>query len=244
MSRPTILAVESSCARSAVALLAGANLLAEETFARGSGGRGAASPAAAAQRALAAAGRRTADVDLLAASVGPGSYTGLRVGVSFAKCFAWALNLPAVAVSSLLALAAEVPAGDGLLVPVTNAFRGQVFARAFRPEADGALAALTPDLVLAPAELGPALATACGTGEAALIFGPGVARWSREIAAGLDAGLRAELRDGPGWPRARTVGRIGARLFAAGKAVTAHDLAPLYLRKTEAEERLENGPPG
>lgn len=249
MSGALTLAVESSGGRSAVALLAGAELLAEEEFVRGSGGRGSGSPAAAAGRSLASAGKRPGDVELVAASVGPGSYTGLRVGVSFAKCFAWALGAPAVAVPSLLALAEDAPAGDWeLLVPTADAFRGQVFARVFRRGADASPTALTPDLVLAPGDLGAALARVCDPGARALIFGSGVARRGNLIGAGLPPEVGAELRDEPASPGARTVGLIGTRLLAAGKTVTPHDLVPVYLRKTEAEERLaqadSGGPPG
>ena len=94
MSAQLILAVESSGPRSSVAVLRGEKLLAEQEFARGSGGRGSGSPAAAAADALRTAGLAPTDVDLVAASTGPGSYTGLRIGTSFAKCFAWALSLP------------------------------------------------------------------------------------------------------------------------------------------------------
>ncbi len=248
MSCPLVLAVESSGSRSAVALLAGEKLLAEEEFVRGSGGRGSGSPAAAAGRALAASGKRPADVELVAASIGPGSYTGLRVGVSFAKCLAWALGVPVVAVPSLLALAEEVEGESGVLVPTANAFRGQVFARAFRRGSDGPPVELTPDLMLSPRDLGGALADVCRPGERVLILGSGAARWEDEVRAGLRALPGAEVRDRPDCPRARTVGRIGLRMGAAGKTVTAHDLVPVYLRKTEAEERLaqadSGGPPG
>jgi tRNA threonylcarbamoyladenosine biosynthesis protein TsaB len=248
VSGPLVLAVESSGTRSAVALLAGERLLAEEEFVRGSGGRGSGSPAAAADRALASSGKGPGDVELVAASIGPGSYTGLRVGVSFAKCFSWALGAPVAAVPSLLALAEEVEGESGVLVPTANAFRGQVFARAFRCGSDGPPVELTPDLVLCPEELGPALAGVCGPEEKVLILGSGAARWEEQLRAGLTALPGADIRGQPDCPRALTVGRIGLRMAAAGKTVTAHDLVPVYLRKTEAEERLEQpesgGPTG
>jgi len=249
MSEPQellVLAVESSAARSAVALLESGQLLAEREFPRGAGGVGAGSPAAAAEEALRAAGRRPSAVGLLAVSVGPGSYTGLRIGVSFAKSFAWATGAAVVAVPSLRALAETAvspPTADRLpptavLVPTADAFRGQLYARAFRREASGALTDLTGDLVLKPSELVERLAGLAPAG--GRCFGAGAARYQAVLAAAARAaGLALEVAPEPDSPSADTIGRIGLELFLSGKAVTAHDLVPVYLRKTEAEERAE-----
>lgn len=247
MSAVLILAVESSGPRNSVALLAGGELLAEREFARGQGGRGAGSPAAAAEEALGAAGRGPKDVDLVAASCGPGSYTGLRIGVSFAKSFAWAAGAAVVAVPSLRALAGECSAQADVLVATGDAFRGQLYARAFRREAGGDLADLTGDLVLRPEELERRLAGTVGAEERLLVFGAGADKYAEPLCAAFKAGgLAAELAPEPASPSAAAVGKIGLALFEAGKIVTAHDLVPVYLRKTEAEERLEarGGHPG
>ena len=278
MSNPEkllILAVESSAARSAVALLEGGRPLAERGFPRGEGGVGAGSPAEAARQALESAGRKAAEIGLLAVSVGPGSYTGLRIAVSFAKTFAWATGAAVVAVPSLSALAEDAAAalaGCAVLIPTADAFRGQLYARVFRREASGTLADLTGDLVLKPSELVSTLAQAlaavsdnrqaqardgrrqvpagrpegrgagCGAQPATgnCCFGSGAARHAEALreAAG-QAGLPLEISAEPSSPSAATVGRIGLGRFLAGKTVTAHDLVPVYLRKTEAEERLE-----
>ena len=117
-------------------------------------------------------------------------------------------------------------------------------ARVFRPESCGGLASLTGDLVLTPEALVSRLAelAAAGPGGSGvpLLFGSGAAR----SAAGLTAaagrlGLSLSLAAGPLSPAAGEVGRLGIRLAASGMTVTAHDLVPVYLRKTEAEERLE-----
>jgi tRNA threonylcarbamoyladenosine biosynthesis protein TsaB len=273
MSEPgklLVLAVESSAARSAVAVLetvascqlpvaSGARSLADSSqttanwqlttvvrdFPRGSGGVGAGSPAAAAEAALAEAGRKASEVNLVAVSVGPGSYTGLRIGVSFAKTFAWAAGAEVVPVPSLLALARTAQAASlapGILVATADAFRGQLYARAFRAGPSGELAELTGDLALAPGELAGRLAGLAGGGGPVRVFGSGAARYAGELAAAARGlGLALELAPGPLAPSAGEVGRAGLRLAAAGMTVTAHDLVPVYLRKTEAEERLERG---
>jgi tRNA threonylcarbamoyladenosine biosynthesis protein TsaB len=248
VTAPLVLAVETSGARSAVAVLEAGELLAEREFPRGSGGRGAGSPAAAAAEALRHAGRAPGAVELVAASVGPGSYTGLRVGVSFAKCFAWAVGAEVAAVSSLRALAAERAAGGALpegtlLVPTGDAYRRQIYVRVFRAERGAGPRELTSDLVVEPACAADRLRAELGDLDAELLFfGDGAARY-REVLSGslAAAGLRAEIDDRPAGPAAATVGRLGLELLAAGKTVTAHDLVPVYLRKTEAEERLESG---
>jgi tRNA threonylcarbamoyladenosine biosynthesis protein TsaB len=245
-----ILAVESSATHSAVALLEGERLLAERGFPRGQGGVGAGSPAEAARQVLEIAGRRAAEVGLVAVSAGPGSYTGLRIGVSFAKTFAWATGATLAAVPSLAALAEDAAAaftGSGILIPTADAFRGQLYARAFRRGESGKLADLTGDLVLKPSELigtlGQALAAVTGNRQPATgncCFGSGAAKHAEDLrAAAGTAGLRLAICAEPASPSAATVGRIGLGRFLAGKTVTAHDLAPVYLRKTEAEERLE-----
>jgi tRNA threonylcarbamoyladenosine biosynthesis protein TsaB len=249
LSSPITLAVESSGQRSAVALLRGEELLVECEFARGAGGRGSGSPAAAADEALRAAGIEPANVELVAASIGPGSYTGLRVGVSFAKCFAWALSLPTVAVSSLEALCEELPlprrAKGRLLIPTANAFRKQIYARAFAAPPGESAHGLTADLVLLPAELPARLREQLSADDLSgglLVFGSGYSRYAEELAACASAAdMDVEFAAEPASPSAASVGRLGQRLLAAGKTVTAHDLIPVYLRKTEAEERLEPG---
>lgn len=251
-----ILAVETSAAPSAVALLeapaGGAGgmrpspaVLGVREFARGKGGMGSDTPARAAELLLGAAGRRPAEVGLVAVSVGPGSYTGLRIGISFAKTFAWAVGAPAVAVPSLTALAGTAAAGGlptaggELLVATSDAFRGQLYARAFRARG-GELLPLTGDLVMDAPTLIATLASLHCAGH--LIFGPGASRHADGLQAAAQAvGLSISTVAGPTAPSAIEVGRLGLGLFAAGKTVTPHDLVPVYLRKTEAEERLAAG---
>lgn len=72
------------------------------------------------------------DIDAIAVSEGPGSYTGVRIGVTIAKTLAWTLNKPLVGISSLKAIAANVLFFDGLICPLIDARRGNVYAGAYR----------------------------------------------------------------------------------------------------------------
>ena len=98
-----------------------------------------------AQAVMARAGLAFADLDRIAATVGPGSFTGLRVGVAFAKGLALALGKPTVGIGTLEALAAQAP---GLVFPAIDARRGQLYLQAFE---DGR-ALMAPDAVTAEAK--------------------------------------------------------------------------------------------
>ena len=95
------------------------------------------------------------DVDLLAVAHGPGSFTGVRIGVSMVKGLAWASDKPCVGVSTLEAMAWHGLAAGGLICPVMDARRNQVYNALFRIE-NGRPVRLTedrPDCVLAPENL-------------------------------------------------------------------------------------------
>lgn len=74
------------------------------------------------------------DIDAIAVSKGPGSYTGLRIGVSAAKGLCFALNKPLIAVSTLQALAYQIKTDDGLIVSMLDARRMEVYSAIFNPD--------------------------------------------------------------------------------------------------------------
>jgi tRNA threonylcarbamoyladenosine biosynthesis protein TsaB len=177
--------------------------------------------------ALAAGGCRPEDVDVLAVAVGPGSFTGLRVGIATMQGLAVAVARPLIGVSALeaLAVAAAVETGTGetlLIAPWVDAWRGEVYAGAYRSSR-----ALGPPVVGDPARLlaeldGPVLFT--GDGAAAhrpLIAGTlgDRARFAPTMTPGL-AGVIARLA------RARAQG---------GERPAPHAIAPLYVRRPDAE---------
>ena len=73
-------------------------------------------------------GMTPTEIDAIAVSEGPGSYTGVRIGVTIAKTLAWTLKKPLVGVSSLKAIAANGLFFDGLICPIVDARRGNVYA--------------------------------------------------------------------------------------------------------------------
>jgi tRNA threonylcarbamoyladenosine biosynthesis protein TsaB len=224
MGRPSdlLLALESAVAPG-VALLRGEAVVAE---------RACAHPAAetllpAVAEVLAGAGATLADVEAFAVSIGPGSFTGLRVGLATLKGLAFGTARPAVAVSTLAALSLEAPAGEGAVVALIDAQRGELYAAAFDAPGGEPLGWLPEGVYRVPA-LAALLRTPCRVvGEGALRLGdalPGSLRSGMSLHAGCA-------------PSAAAVGRLGRRLLAAGAGADAASLVPRYVRRAEAEAR-------
>jgi tRNA threonylcarbamoyladenosine biosynthesis protein TsaB len=178
---------------------------------------------------LGAAGLQPADVRVVGVTVGPGSFTGLRIGVTTAKTLAYALSADLVAVDTLDVLARAVPAdlaaGGPRLHAVLDAHRSQLFAGRYHADSgiwrvDGPWHLPTVDdwiAALAPGDL---------------VTGPIVGR----LAPRLPAGVR--LVDERIWaPDAANVAQIAAELHAAGRRDDLWKLVPNYGRLAAAEEK-------
>ena len=170
------------------------------------------------------------DVDLLAVAHGPGSFTGVRIGVSMVKGLAWAGDKPCVGVSTLEAMAWHGLAADGLICPVMDARRNQVYNALFRIEA-GRPVRLTEDRPIALKDLAEELKA---MGERAFLVGDGAELSFRALTEqGIDCVLAPEnLRMQDAW---------GVAMAAQDKEPGNADmLLPVYLRLSQAErERQE-----
>ena len=181
---------------------------------------------------LKTAGITVNDIDLFACSVGPGSFTGVRIGVSTVKGLAFGKNKPCVAVSTLEALAENLVPASGILCPVMNARRGQVYNALFRFE-NGKLTRLCPDRALSVADLEAEL---LALGESVTLSGDGIPEFSRLAAQIVPAEVSDRLVD----QNAVSVAKCARRAYLEGKQCTDAELAPIYLRLPQAErERLE-----
>ena len=177
---------------------------------------------AAAEEALARAGLGWDEVERIAVGVGPGSFTGLRIGIATARALAQARALPLVAVSSLEALARG--AGDaGLVLAVLDARRGEAFAAAWR---GGTL--VLPAAALAPDALAERVAALQGTAQA---VGDGAVRFRGPLEAA--GALVPPDEDGAHRLRAEHVCRLGA----TGNPTDRDALLPDYLREPDAVPR-------
>ena len=170
------------------------------------------------------------DVDLIAVAHGPGSFTGVRIGVSMVKGLAWAADKPCVGVSTLEAMAWHGLAAGGLICPVMDARRSQVYNALFRIE-DGRPVRLTEDRPIALTELAEELRT---YRERVFLVGDGAELSFRVLSElGLPCVLAPEnLRMQSAW---------GVAMAALDKEPgNADSLLPVYLRLSQAErERQE-----
>jgi len=176
------------------------------------------------ERVLGEAGLALEDVEGIAVSIGPGSFTGLRVGLALAKGLAFAGGLPLVGVPTLEALAWVADAEPGTsLCAALDARKREVYAALFTATAEGPRR-LTPDLALAPAALAARLPRPCTlVGDAGEVYGD---------VLGAHAHL---LPFATHHPRGGVIARLGAARLAAGEAANAGTLEPVYVRPPDAE---------
>jgi tRNA threonylcarbamoyladenosine biosynthesis protein TsaB len=228
-----LLAVETSTLTGAVALLQSGSVVAESrvSVAVTHGER----LMAAIDGVLRAARCELGDVDAFAVAVGPGSFTGLRIGVSTVKSLAFATGKPVVGVPTLDALAWTLPFCAYPVCPILDAKKDEVYAALYRT-LDGRLELLEAPRAVAPATLAEELRA---TWEGPLVFlGDGVAPFGAVL--GDILGTRARLAPGGlRLPSAATVGELGGAALARGDAADPAALVPLYLRPSEAEVARE-----
>ena len=183
-------------------------------------------------RLLEEEGRAPEDLDLLAVDVGPGSYTGIRVGVTAGKVLAAALGKPVVPVNCFDCVVANVDSpydssGEMCVAPILDAKLGQVYAAVFRLRHDG-----TPPEPILRDFVGSIEELVLKLPREAVVFGDGADRYAEEVTG--------FARGDPGWaqPRAEVVARLGRDVFAAGGSVAPDALVPLYPRVSVAEQKL------
>lgn len=171
-------------------------------------------------------------VDAYAVSVGPGSFTGLRIGIAAVKGMAMAMNKPCIAVSTLEGLAENLAVFSGVAVPVMDARRAQVYTARFACR-DGRLFRESDDTAMAVEVLRERLAE---VSEPVMLVGDCAAQCGAAMADLPHIRIAPEtLRH----QRAGSVAVAAARLAEKGALCTAAELAPTYLRLPQAErERL------
>lgn len=176
-------------------------------------------------------GKTCKDLDMLAVSAGPGSFTGIRIGVSCVKGIAFPYNKPCCGVSTLEAIAYGGLACEGdVICAVMDARCGQVYNALFRVE-QGTLHRLTEDRALSI----EALSDECkGFGPSLVLFGDG-AILCHEVFSAWGARLAPEnVR----YQQAASVAFLGQEMAGRGLAVPAAALLPVYLRLPQAEREL------
>lgn len=173
------------------------------------------------------------DVDLLACTVGPGSFTGLRIGVSTVKGLALAMARPVVGVSTLEALAVNVIPCRGLICPMLDAGKNQVYTCLYKMGPDGLPEATIPEKLIDVARFLHDL----DQGEV-LFLGDGAVRYEKLIDEILKD--RAVIC-GRSQQRlfASAVGLIGLHRYRNGGALDTRTFVPSYLRLSQAETKSD-----
>lgn len=183
------------------------------------------------QEVLGLAGIALAEIDGVAVSLGPGSFTGLRIGVTAAKTLAFARGLPVAGVGTLAALAAENPAPEeALLCAVSTASATHLYAALFQWR-DGRAEPRAAETLLAAQELVAHLERS--PMDVVVVGQPGPHRSLLRERLGRRVALPEEDRA----PRAGTVARLGRLRLAVGDSDPVHALVPRYLRPSAAEAR-------
>jgi len=226
-----ILALESSAAACSVALCEDEKLIAQAF--QNSGLTHSRTLMPMAESMLAQCGHALEEIDVIAVAAGPGSFTGLRIGVSTAKGLAWAGNKPCAPCSTLESMAWQLAHTDGIIIAAMDARRAQVYNAVFRAR-NGVLERLSPDRAIGLEELEKEIKK---HEERKILVGDGAQlcynEWQERIE---DLHLApVHLR----WQTAWGVARAALELARAEKLVPSGDLAPVYHRLSQAErERL------
>lgn len=168
------------------------------------------------------------DVEAIAVDIGPGLFTGLRVGIASAMAVAHGLGVPMVGVSSLDLGAHAASHPDRLIVPCYDARRGEVFSAKYR-SVSGQLERISEPAASTPEELASDVAE---LSEEVLLLGDGSQRYREhfESVSGVEFA-------GPGlsYPSARSLVEIAREKAVAGEAVPPGEIQPLYIRLPDAE---------
>jgi len=219
-----VLAVETSGPHGGIALADAARLIEEVRLAEGL--RHGRDLLMVIRAACGRAGWTPRDIDLVAVSIGPGSFTGLRIAVVFAKFVAWDTGAKVVAVPTLRALAENAPPQARRIVPILDAKRGGLYASVFE-RSEGRLQETFGPTLIEPEDLAARLK------KPAFVLGRGVPK-AREALARFDFAPE-DLWDA----RPAAVASLGFEMGERGEYADPLRLAPVYIRRPEAEEVWE-----
>lgn len=216
-----LLAVETSGMQGSVAVSNGSQVLHDRSLEAGQ--RNAQSLVSEVDRVLKELQLAPRDIKTVAVSIGPGSFTGLRVGLTFAKTFAWLNKASLVAVDTLQAIAMRAPANIPVVTALVDAQRGELFAGSYALDAKSQSRRLLDSVHVSTQEmLSPEFP----------LTGPGLLKLRPEVAIGH------QLLEESLWsPNAREVAILGWQMAESGQLSIPETLEPVYIRLSYAEEK-------
>ena len=222
-----VLAIETSGRAGSIALAEGGAVIAQEVFPHGL--KHAAEIIPIVDRLCRSQGWSPKDLEYLYVSAGPGSFTGLRIGITLAKTMAFATGVKLVAVPTVRALAENAPAEATHLVIVLDAKRDQIFTARFERMAEGWAER-------EPAHLDTVAAMTGRSPRPVYLLGEGIPFHEKFVPR--DPGVI--ITPPECWSaRAAAVFKIGSAMAARGEFADPDLLTPIYIRKPEAQEKLE-----
>ncbi|WZO95918.1 tRNA (adenosine(37)-N6)-threonylcarbamoyltransferase complex dimerization subunit type 1 TsaB [Isosphaeraceae bacterium EP7] len=180
-------------------------------------------------------GLRATDLDALAVGLGPGSYTGLRIGVMAAKTLAYAAGCPLTGLDSLEVLACNAPADVLHVVVIGDAQRGDLYVAEFSRDEPGATLRQAKATRIEPASY------LLGLDGGTLVIGPGLRKLASPLPDGLVAGSPEQAR-----PEGERLAELALRVYESGRRDDPWSLEPIYLRRSAAEDqwaRRQDAPP-
>lgn len=167
------------------------------------------------------------EIDGFAVAIGPGSFTGLRIGISTTKALAMASGRPIAGIPTLDAYAYSMPFCKYLLCPILDARKKEIYCAVYSNQ-NGILERLTEYLVIPVQHLVEKI------DQPTIFFGDGVNYFKEEIIENLK-NLANFISPILGISSPRSVAEIGLRMIKNGKFNSIDDIIPLYLRRSEAE---------
>lgn len=223
-----IVAIDTSASYACAALVEDGRLLHEVTDLSGHAHSSTLLPMI--ERMLTLHALKPRDVDLYVCAIGPGSYTGLRIGVATVKGLTAGTKIPAAGVSSLEALAVNCRFFEGVICPVIDARRDQMYSALFSCH-DGVLTRLTDDAIMPLTELDKLLKK---TGRVTLPVGDGYEKTAAKLTYGKLKPLPREYRNA----RAYGTALLGYERYLADPSFAGDGsaLLPRYIKITQAEE--------
>ena len=173
------------------------------------------------------------EIDVVAVDIGPGLFTGMRVGIASAKSIAQVLDVPIIGVSSLDILARSVSTTDRVVLSTIDARRGELYWSMYRNDVGPSIEVKPPRV----GQISDCIVDVVDRGQAALIVGNGALRYRAQISELLETtGPSIEwASEQLAQPSAAVLALIAAELALHEQWQTATELQALYLRQADAE---------
>lgn len=178
------------------------------------------------ERLLKALGWKPQDLDYFACGVGPGSFTGIRIGLAVIKGLAWAIKKPVIGVATLDVLARNAKATNGFIIPIIDAKRNLIYCSIYKTE-DKRIQRIAPYMLLTEGEFFKKAKNR------AIILGDALDLYREKILKKIKG---ATILDKDYWRlRGHHIMEVALEKIMAGKINTAFDLKPLYLYPKECQ---------